>query len=236
VIDGELDEGALDDRQFPLVACPGAAGLQLGVHAVPGAGVCGPYREVCVVVCTSGPGQAASSDSLSSQPCRIGGPIWPGRRGGGACPQHPVGAQPPQHLHGKVPEQPGQPGRLVAGVEDHHDVRVAIVPVPGGGDPLVARHSPAVTGGPPGASPAASATATYLRTLCRPPDYADMVPRAGAGGDARGREVRIISGCRGRPSHAGHPASARRGAVHPLPARGTRFGAGTGRRSQRGER
>ena len=42
VIDGELDEGALDDRQFPLVACPGAAGLQLGVHAVPGAGVCGP--------------------------------------------------------------------------------------------------------------------------------------------------------------------------------------------------
>ena len=31
VIDGELDEGALDDRQFPLVACPGAAGLQLPV-------------------------------------------------------------------------------------------------------------------------------------------------------------------------------------------------------------
>ena len=32
----------LADRQFPLVACPGAAGLQLGVHAVPGAGICGP--------------------------------------------------------------------------------------------------------------------------------------------------------------------------------------------------
>ena len=38
VIDGQLDEGALDDRQRALVACPGAAGLQPGVRPVPGAG------------------------------------------------------------------------------------------------------------------------------------------------------------------------------------------------------
>src|SRR5262249_14107491 len=38
VIDRQLDEGAFDDRQRALVACPGAAGLQPGRHPVPGAG------------------------------------------------------------------------------------------------------------------------------------------------------------------------------------------------------
>ena len=32
-------------------------------------------------------------------------------------------------------QQPGQPGQVIAGVEDHHDARVAVVPVPGGDDP-----------------------------------------------------------------------------------------------------
>ena len=136
MIDGELDQGALDDRQFPLVACPGAAGLQLGVDAVPGAGVCGPVpgglrRGVHV---RPGAGGVIAELELAAVPhgrAHLAGPA--GRR---RLPQHPVGAQPPQHLHGEVPEQPGQPGRLIAGVEDHQDVRVAVVPVPGGDDPL----------------------------------------------------------------------------------------------------
>ena len=37
----------------------------------------------------------------------------------------------PSTSHGQVRQQPGQPGHVVAGVEDHHDVRVAVTPVPG---------------------------------------------------------------------------------------------------------
>jgi hypothetical protein len=48
---------------------------------------------------------------------------------------HPVAAQPPEQLHRQVRQQPGQPGHVVAGVEDDQDGRVAFPPVPSGGQP-----------------------------------------------------------------------------------------------------
>jgi hypothetical protein len=48
---------------------------------------------------------------------------------------HPVAARPARHLDGQVPQQPGQPGQVIAGTEDGQDVRVAVTPVPSTGDP-----------------------------------------------------------------------------------------------------
>ena len=49
--------------------------------------------------------------------------------------QDPVAAQPAQHLDGQAGEQPGQPGQVVPGVEDHQDGRVAVAPVTAIDDP-----------------------------------------------------------------------------------------------------
>jgi hypothetical protein len=51
------------------------------------------------------------------------------RRGRGV--HDPVAAEPASDLDGQVAQQPGQPGQVVAGVEDGQDVRVAVRPVPG---------------------------------------------------------------------------------------------------------
>ena len=136
VIDGELDEGALDDRQFSLVACPRAAGVQLGVQPAPG-----PRGGGAVPGGDGGGGHLGGGvrglvgelefRAVPDGPAHLAG-LARRRR----LAQHPVGAQPAQHLHGQVAQQPGQPGRLVPGVEDHQDVRVAVVPVPGLDQPL----------------------------------------------------------------------------------------------------
>ena len=62
----------------------------------------------------------------------------PPARGGRPCRarrgrevHHPVAAQPACHFDRQVAQQPGQPGQVIAGVEDHQDVRVAVAPVPG---------------------------------------------------------------------------------------------------------
>ena len=47
----------------------------------------------------------------------------------------PVRAQPARDVHGQVPQQPGQPGQVIAGIEHDDDVRVALAPVPGRDEP-----------------------------------------------------------------------------------------------------
>jgi hypothetical protein len=56
------------------------------------------------------------------------------RRGGEVY--HPVAAQPAEHLDREVAQQPGQPGQVIAGIEDGQDVRVPVAPVPGGDNPF----------------------------------------------------------------------------------------------------
>ena len=48
---------------------------------------------------------------------------------------HPVAAQPPGQLHGQVREHVGEPGHVVAGIEDDQDPPVTLAPVPGLGQP-----------------------------------------------------------------------------------------------------
>ena len=137
VLDGELDQGALDDRQFPLVGRPRRRGPSAGVHAGARRGRLRPRTGRSPWWCARapGPGQAASSESLSSRPCRTGGPISPA--GGAAAPAAAPGwcpAAPAPARAGPAAARPA--GQLVAGVEDHQDVRVAVMPVPGGDDPL----------------------------------------------------------------------------------------------------
>src|SRR5271157_2217649 len=113
VIDGELDKGALDDRQLALVACPGAAGLQPGVHAVPGAGggSAVPAGLAGGGHVRAGAGGLVSELELAAMPQR--GAHLAGLAGWRRLAQHPVRAKPPEHLHRQVAQQPGQPGRLV---------------------------------------------------------------------------------------------------------------------------
>ena len=71
--------------------------------------------------------------------CRAGTPgrAGPGGRTRPTAPHvgrgvhDPVAAEPASDLDGQVAQQPGQPGQVVAGVEDGQDVRVAVRPVPG---------------------------------------------------------------------------------------------------------
>jgi hypothetical protein len=48
---------------------------------------------------------------------------------------HPVAAQPAEQVRRQVRQQPGWPGHVIAGVEDHQDRQVALVPVPGPDQP-----------------------------------------------------------------------------------------------------
>lgn len=74
---------------------PVPGGLRRGVHVRCGAA--GIIAELELAAVPHGPAHLAG---------------LAGRR---RLPQHPVGAQPAQDLHGQIPQQPGQPGRLVAG-------------------------------------------------------------------------------------------------------------------------
>ena len=90
---------------------------------------------VSVLVATAGAGQVAGSASLNAAPCRSGRPLVPGGRGGAGKYITRSLRSRPSDLHRQVAQQPGQPGQVIAGVEDHQDVRVAGLPVPGGDDP-----------------------------------------------------------------------------------------------------
>ena len=66
-------------------------------------------------------------------------PARPGRAGGALRSREihdPVAAQPARHLDRQIAQQPGQPGQVIPGIEDHHDVRIALTPVPGGDQAL----------------------------------------------------------------------------------------------------
>jgi hypothetical protein len=79
------------------------------------------------------PGPRVAEPELGAVPGRAAARGRLGRRGRGV--HDAVGAQPACHLDGQVAQQPGQPGQVVAGVEDGHDVRVALLPPPGGDEP-----------------------------------------------------------------------------------------------------
>ena len=127
MIDLEADEGALDDGQLALVVLPGGAAGELLVQPRPRpCAVAVPYREVSVTVTTAGSGQVAGSlrPSLRPVPGRPAVRARLARRGREV--HDPVRAQPPGDVHGQAVQQPGQPGQVVAGVEDDDDVRVAV--------------------------------------------------------------------------------------------------------------
>ena len=134
-VDGQPDEGALDDGQLAGVVLPLPLAGQPLVHPAPG------RRGGGAVAGRLGdgghgrgrPGFLAVEPELGAVP---GGAAARGRllRGGRGV-HDAVAAQPPEDLHGQVAQQPGQPGQVVAGVEDDQDVRVAAVPVPGGRQP-----------------------------------------------------------------------------------------------------
>ena len=94
-----------------------------------------PYRLVTVVVTASGSGRAASAASGSSAPCFTGLPIWPGRRGGGGRRNTRLVPSRPVTCTGRSRSSQARRACCVPGVEDHHDVRVAVFPVPGGCQP-----------------------------------------------------------------------------------------------------
>ena len=80
-----------------------------------------------------GPGSLIGEPERGAVPQRAA--VGAGQPGRGREVHHPVAAQPAEHFGRQVAQQPGQPGQVIAGVEDDHDVRVAVVPVPGGDDP-----------------------------------------------------------------------------------------------------
>ena len=97
-----------------------------GGGAVPGGLGGGGHRR-------GGPGRGVREPERGPVPGRPA--VRAGLAGRGGEVHHPVAAQPARHLDRQVSQQPGQPGQVVAGVEDDQDVRVAVVPVPGGDDP-----------------------------------------------------------------------------------------------------
>ena len=100
---------------------PGGAVGEPGVHPVPGGGHGGPVPG----------GHRAGGDLRVRAGRRVGqgqlaavlaGPaVRPGLARRRGQPHHPVAAQPPEQLHRQVRQQPGQPGHVVAGVEDDQD-------------------------------------------------------------------------------------------------------------------
>ena len=133
--DAQPDEGSPDDRQFPVVALPSRRGWLAFGAAVPIASA-GRRRSTCRTISgvASSPtdaGQDCWSASLSTAPCRARGPFAPGSRAGaGKYGTRSLHGQ-PQHPDGQRGQQPGQPGQVIPGVEDHQDVRVTLPAVTG---------------------------------------------------------------------------------------------------------
>ena len=103
--------------------------------AVPGRRGGGGHRR-------GGPGLRVREPERGAVPGRAA--VRAGLAGRGGEVHHPVAAQPAAAPPRAGPgQQPGQPGQVVAGVEDDQDVRVAVVPVPGGDDPRARPRGPA---------------------------------------------------------------------------------------------
>jgi hypothetical protein len=131
VVDGEVDQGALDDGQFAVVVGPGGPALQLRVEAAPAAG--GDVTEAVV-----GAGRLLGGFGVGG---RLG-QTEPGAVAGlasgvgsaafaGRCEHHAVGADAAEQAYGFVAKEPGQAHDVVAGVQYEQDRRVALVPLPG---------------------------------------------------------------------------------------------------------
>jgi hypothetical protein len=131
VIHLKPDQGSLDDGQRTVVTEPGGAVGEPGMHLVPG------LRHGHPV-----PGGHRARGDLRGRPRRrvserqlaavLAGPaVRAGLARRRGQQHHPVAAQPAEQLHGQVSEQPGEPGHVVAGVEDDQDGRVTLTPVPG---------------------------------------------------------------------------------------------------------
>ena len=85
-----------------------------------------PYRAVSVTVVTAGSGQVAGS--LRSSWPRAGAPpaVRAGARGGAGKYITRSQRSRPVTSTGRSAQQPGQPGQVIAGIEDDDDVRVAL--------------------------------------------------------------------------------------------------------------
>jgi hypothetical protein len=127
----EADEGALDDGQLAVVVLPGGAAGELLVQPGPGrrlrGAVPGCLRDGCRRRLR--PGRRLAEAEPGPVPGRPA--VRPGRARRDREVHDPIGAQPARDVHGQVPQQPGQPGQVIAGIEHDDDVRVALTPVPG---------------------------------------------------------------------------------------------------------
>ena len=87
MIDGQPDEGALDDGQLAVVVLPPGAVASRWCSRPQAMAVAVPYRAVSVTVAATGAGQVFGSASLNAAPCRGGRPPVPagpaGRGGAG---------------------------------------------------------------------------------------------------------------------------------------------------------
>ena len=168
-----------------------------------------------------GPGARVGEPERGPVPGRPAVRAGLARRRGGEV-HHPVAAQPARDLDRQVAQQPGQPGQVIAGVEDHQDVRVAVAPVPGGDDPLRRRRGPGRRSprsrhrpGRAGPRPAAAST------RCGPAPAPRRASTASPGSSARSPCPARNSGRTGAPGWWPRPAAA--SCSHPPPA-------GSGRR------
>jgi hypothetical protein len=110
---------------------PGGTALQLLVGGVPGVGGGLP---VAGGVADSGYGAGRVTGRLVQVDGRAvpaGAADLTGQPGWAGQVVHPIRPQPAGHDHRHVAQQPGQPGQVVAGVEDHQDRRVTLGPLPG---------------------------------------------------------------------------------------------------------
>jgi len=131
----EADEDALHCGELSLMLFPAGPAEQFLVHprprrrlggAVPGGvrpGGDGGFR----------PGSRVGELERGTVPGRTAD--HPGPAGRGREVHHPVAPQPPAYLQRQVAQQPGEPGQVVAGIEEDRDVRVVVLPVPRADDP-----------------------------------------------------------------------------------------------------
>lgn len=109
---------------------------ELGVEPVPGPGQRGAVEAGVGdgFGVRGAPGVGLSEDELAAVPGRPAPGVRLPRRGRPA--QDTVRAHPGQDLDGQVPQEVGQTGRVVSGVRDDEDVRVACLPLTCGDQPF----------------------------------------------------------------------------------------------------